>query len=167
MTTLDDSQLNPKSKMKLKDDRAWRKDTYTIGKFFVNGIRHSESLEDKDRGLNSSMSKAEIISRKVYGKTAIPTGTYKVVLSVSPKFKNRAWAAKYGGLVPEILNVPGFEGIRIHPGTDENSTSGCILVGENKVKGGLVNSTKKYYELMDKYLVPAWSRKEEITITIK
>lgn len=153
--------------MKLKTDRAWKKETYTIGRFFVNGIRLCESLEDKDRGLNSSMTLEQIKAAKVYGVTAIPTGTYKVILSVSPKFKSRAWAKKYGGLVPEILGIPGFEGVRIHPGNKAEDTLGCILVGDNKVKGGIVNSTKRFYELMDKYLVPAWSRKEEITITIK
>lgn len=153
--------------MKLKTARKYRKDTYTIGVFYINGIYFKEAMEDKDRGLNSAMSVEEILRKKVYGKTAIPTGTYKVVLSVSNKFKTRAWAKKYGGLVPELLNVKGFEGVRIHPGNSAEDTLGCILVGENKVKGGLINSTKWYYELMDKYLVPAWSRKEEITITIK
>lgn len=153
--------------MELKTDRAWKKETYTIGKFFVNCIRLCESLEDKDRGLNSSMTLEQIKAIKVYGITAIPAGTYEVILSISPKFKSRSWAAKYSGLVPEIIGVPGFEGVRIHPGNKAEDTLGCILVGDNKVKGGLVNSTKRYYELMDKYLVPAWSRKEEITITIK
>lgn len=153
--------------MKLKIDRAWKKDTYTIGKFFVNGIRLCESMEDKDRGLNSSMALPLIKAAKIYGKTAIPTGTYKVVLTVSQKFKSRSWAAKYGGLVPEILNVPGYEGVRIHPGNTAEDTLGCILPGDNKVKGKVINSTKRFYELMDKYLVPAWSRKEDITIVIK
>lgn len=153
--------------MKLKTDRAWKKEAYTIGRFFVNGIRFYESLEDKDRGLNSGMSESEIASKKVYGKTAIPTGTYRVILSVSQKFKTRAWAKKYGGLVPEIVGVKGFSGVRIHPLNTAEESLGCIGIGENKVAGKIINSQKRYYELMDKYLIPAWSRKEEITITIK
>ena len=153
--------------MKLKVDRKWKKDAYTIGVLYVNGIKLCETVEDKDRGLNSGMTPAEISSKKVYGETAIPTGVYKVVLSVSPKFKNRAYAKKYGGQLPELLNVPGFSGIRIHPGNYASESLGCILPGDNKVKGGVTGSTARFYELMDKYIVPAWSRKEEITITIK
>lgn len=153
--------------MKLKVDRAWKKSTYCIGKFFINGIRFHESMEDTDRGLNSGMSEAEIRAKKVYGKTAIPTGTYKVILSVSDKFKKRAWAAKYGGLVPELVNVKGYSGVRIHPLNTAEDSLGCLGIGENKAVGKILNSTKCYYELMDKYLMPAWSRKEEITITIK
>lgn len=153
--------------MVLKVNRAWKKDKYTIGKFYVNGVRLCESLEDKDRGLNMGMSEAAIRAVKVPGQTAIPIGTYRIILSVSPRFKSKAWAAKYGGLVPEIVGVPGFSGIRIHPGTDENSTSGCLIVGENKVVGKVVNSQKRFYELMDNYLMPAWQRGESITIMIK
>lgn len=153
--------------MKLKVDRRWKADTYTIDAFFVDGIRFYEMVEDKDRGLNSAMPLSEINAKKVYGETAIPTGTYKVILSVSNHFKTRSWAKKYGGLVPELVNVPGFSGVRLHPGNTAQDSLGCLLPGENKIKGGVINSTKRYYELMDKYLVPAWSRKEEITITIK
>jgi len=152
--------------MRLKDCRKWRKDTYTIGILYVNGIKLCETVEDKDRGLNSSMDLATIAKRKVYGETAIPTGTYKVILSTSLKFKSRAWAKKYGGLVPEILGVKGFDGVRIHPGNTAEDSLGCLLPGDNKIKGGVINSTKRYYELMDKYLVPAWTKKEEITIEI-
>jgi len=153
--------------MRLKVDRRWKKKGYCIGAFYVNGIRLCDTVEDEDRGLNSSMWLEDIQRIKVKGETAIPTGTYKVILSVSPKFKNRAWAKKYGGLIPEIRNVRGFEGIRIHPGNTAEDCTGCILVGENKIKGGVINSTKCYYELMDSYLMPAWSRKEEITIVVK
>ena len=153
--------------MVLKVNRAWKKAGYTIGKFFVNGIRLCESLEDTDRGLNMGMSEALIKMTKIAGQTAIPTGTYTVVLSASPKFKNKSWAKKYGGLVPEIVGVPGYSGVRIHPLTDATQTDGCVGVGDNKVVGKLVNSQKRYFELMDKYLIPAWSRKEQIKIMIK
>ena len=153
--------------MKLKIDRRYKKEDYTIGTLYVNGLYFSETLEDKDRGIAQHWTDAAIKVAKIAGKTAIPTGTYKIVLSYSPKFAKKSWGKKYGGLVPEIQNVKGFSGVRIHPGSKDTDTDGCPLIGENKIKGGLINSQKKYFELMDKYLMPAWSRKEEITIMIK
>lgn len=152
--------------MRLKLNRKYKKSSYTIGQLFVDGVRLCDTIEDKDRGLKSSMSLSEIIGKKVYGTTAIPTGTYKVILSVSPKFKNKVWGKKYGGLVPEITNVKGYSGVRIHPANYDKDVEGCIGPGDNKVKGGVVNSTIRYYELMDKHILPAWTRKEEIVIEI-
>lgn len=151
--------------MKLKIWRKWPKKDYTIGVFYISGKRLCNSLEDTDRGLIQSMPTGKINQIKVYGSTAIPKGTYKVILSVSPKFSTRAWAKKYGGLVPEILGVKGFSSIRIHPGTDASSTSGCPIVGDNLKVGKVLNSTKRYYELMDA-LMPVWEKGEEITIEI-
>ena len=153
--------------MKIINSRPWKKPNYTIGKITINGTYFSNSLEDTDRGLRQSMPPGQINQIKVYGKTAIPTGEYKVVLSVSPRFSSKPWAKKYKGLVPEILNVKGFSGVRIHPGNGPESTDGCILVGDNAVVGKLVNSQKRYYELMDNFLVPAWERGEEITLIIE
>lgn len=153
--------------MEIIIERAWKKADYTIGRLFVNGERICESLEDTDRGLKSSFTDAAIKAIKIAGKTAIPTGTYKVVLSVSPRFKNKSWAASRGGLVPELLNVKGFSGVRIHPGNYASDTEGCILPGYNKISGGVINSQAVYGTLMDKYLIPAWNRKEAITITIR
>lgn len=153
--------------MKLKIDRRWKKEKYTIGRLYVNGIFLCNTLEDTDRNLNSSMSEDVIRFTKIAGETAIPTGTYKVVLAYSPKFAKKSWGKKYGGLVPLIFNVKGFDGVRLHVGNCPADTLGCPLVGDNKTVGRLTNSTKRYYELMDKYIMPAWTRKEEITITIK
>lgn len=152
--------------MKLLIDRAWKKPTYTISRLFVDGKRFYESLEDKDRGLKKTDTLSTIQSKKVYGETAIPSGIYEITLSVSEKFKNRTWAKKYNGMVPEILNVPGFSGVRIHPFNRPEESFGCIGVGQNRITGMIANSTKCYYELMDKYLIPATNRKEKITIEI-
>ncbi|MBR5414165.1 MAG: hypothetical protein IK114_14235 [Fibrobacter sp.] len=148
-------------------ERKWPKVEYTIGAFSVNGERLCESLEDTDRGLVSSMPTGVINTVKVYGKTAIPKGRYRVVLSVSPKFNGRTWGRKYRGLVPEVLGVKGFSGVRIHPGNKASDTLGCPLVGRNKKVGELVESTACYYALMDKYLIPAHERGEEIWLTIQ
>jgi hypothetical protein len=153
--------------MKLLVDRKWKKDTYTIGIMYVNGTRFSETCEDKDRGLKDSMSETEIKQKKMYGKTAIPTGTYKIALTHSPKFANRPFSKKYGNKVVEILNVKGYKGIRIHPFNTAEDSLGCIAVGRNLEKGKVLQSTAYYYKLMDEYIVPALKRGEEITITIK
>lgn len=152
--------------MELKLTRRYRASEYTIGKMKVGSVVTSDTLEDKDRGLTSDMSLATIKLRKIFGKTAIPTGRYRIKLTYSSKFANKPWAKKYSGLVPEILDVKGFSGVRIHPGNDQYDTEGCPLVGENKVKGKVINSVAKYCELMDGYLMPAHTKGEEIWITI-
>jgi len=151
----------------LKTQRAWKKTDYTIGRFFINGIRFHDSLEDPDRGLKSSWSEAAIKAVKIAGATAIPTGTYKVILSKSEKYKDRDWAREFGGLVPEIVGVPGYSGVRIHPANWASEIEGCIALGENKVKGGVINSKKTYREFMKEYMVPAWNAGEEIKITVE
>lgn len=153
--------------MKLKVDRRWKKETYTIGVLFVDGVRFCEVLEDRDRGLKQSMTTAKIAKIKVYGETAIPTGTYKLRLNYSPKFATRTWAKKYNGCTPLLLDVPGYSGVRIHPFNTAEESLGCLGPGENKVKGKVINSTVWYYKLMDKYLMPAWNRGEDVTITIE
>lgn len=147
--------------------REWPKSDYTIGKFFVNGVRICESLEDTDRGLSDSMALDKIKSAKVYGKTAIPKGKYEVTMAVSQKFKNRVWAKPNGGKVPTVLGVKGFAGILIHPGTDANDTLGCIIVGKNTKKGMLTSSQATYRRLVDEFIVPSIARGEKIYLEIK
>lgn len=138
--------------------RRYQKSTYTIGWLFAREDFVCDTLEDRVRDLTKES--------KVYGETAIPAGTYRVKLTYSPKFSGRVWGIKYGGLVPEILDVPHFEGVRIHPGNDSESTLGCPLVGLNKEKGRLVESQASYYKLMDEYLIPAHKAGEDIFIEI-
>lgn len=152
--------------MEIRVERKWKKDTYTIGNVYVDGVFFCNSLEDKDRGLNGSMTLEEIKSKKMYGETAIPTGTYELKMSYSSRFASRAWAAKYGGKVPELLNVKGFSGVRIHPGNMAKDTLGCILVGKNDVKGKVTNSTSYYYKLLDEFIVPASKKGEKIILKI-
>ena len=147
--------------------RSYPKDEYTIGLLYVKGRYFSATLEDTDRGLLQTMPLEEIRRIKIKGKTAIPKGTYKIMLTVSEKFKNRAWAKPYGGLVPLLVDVPGYSGIRIHPGNTAADTDGCILPGQNLQPGKVLNSTVTYRKLMDEYLYPAHLAGEEIIITIK
>ena len=153
--------------MELLVERKWPKATYTIGRLYVEGVYVSDVLEDKDRGLTQNTPTTEIYKKKVYGQTAIPKGRYRVDMNtVSTKFRYRNWALPYGGKLPRLLNVPGFAGVLIHVGNSPADTYGCVLVGENKQKGKVVNSTKCFRDLMDNYLIPAHNRKEEIWITI-
>ncbi len=147
--------------------RSYPKQDYTIGLLYVKGWYFSATLEDTDRGLEKTMPIEEIQRIKVKGKTAIPKGEYRIRLTVSEKFRNRAWAKPYGGLVPLLEDVPGYSGIRIHPGNTAADTEGCILPGQNLRPGMVLNSTVTYRRLMDEYLYPAHLAGEEILITIK
>lgn len=143
--------------MNLKLLRKYKKETYTIGELYINGKFFCSTLEDKDRGLAQTMPLDIIRSKKVAGETAIPSGNYKVIVNMSPKFKR---------ILPRLLNVPGFDGILIHRGNSDKDSSGCILVGENKVVGKVINSTG--YELkLVKLLSEIQARKEPIDITIE
>ena len=134
--------------MLLEVKRLYKKDTYTIGVLMVDGEKFSDTLEDKVRDLKSE--------KKVYGETAIPAGKYKVVMSMSSKFKR---------VMPYLENVPQFTGIMIHPGNTIKDTLGCILVGENKKKGQLVNS-RKYSDELNKRINDAIERKEQVWIEV-
>ena len=143
---------------------------YTHGRLFLEESGFlCWTLEDEDRGLTSDMAPAKIAAIKVHGRTAIPTGRYRVELRVSPKFKDRPWAKPFGGLVPYILNVPGFDGVAIHVGSTASDTEGCPLVGmvRGSKRGRLFDSTDAYTCLMKHYLLPAHERKDEIYITIQ
>ena len=149
--------------MELLLKRIAKKQDYTIGKLYINGQFFSNTLEDTDRGLTSSMTEDEISKIKVYGKTAIPTGTYKINMNVvSPKFKNRSWARPYNGKIPRLLNVPGFDGVLIHPGNTSEDSLGCVLVGKNTIKGMVTQSQDTFHELMEVLI-----KQNDITITIE
>lgn len=155
--------------MELLVNRRWKKDTYTIGELFINGKKFSETCEDKDRGLKDSMPLSEIKAKKIYSKTAIPTGTYEVRMDiVSPKYASKLWYVQncHGGRMPRIMNIPGFDGVLIHPGNSDNDTYGCLLVGRNTVKGKLTESRATFL-LMYKQMYTAYKKGEKITITFK
>ena len=153
--------------MRLKVDRRWKKATYTIGILYVDGVRFCETLEDTDRGLKQSDTEAAILAKKVYSMTAIPTGTYDVSLNaVSPKYAAIAsWENFNGGKMPRVLGVKGFEGILIHPGNTALDTYGCILVGDNKKVGQLLNSRRTFEKLYRKMKAAA-DMNETITLDI-
>lgn len=166
--------------MELLLKRIAKKQTYTIGKLYINGEYFCDTVEDVDRGVNQDM---QFIStgnsegywvteegekiKKVYSETAIPTGTYNINMNTkSQKYSNfnrYSWARPFKGYLPRLENVPGFEGVLIHVGNTAKDSSACILVGQNKVVGKVINSVITFYKLMD--VLQKCS--EPITITIK
>ena len=142
--------------MEILLQRVAKKDKYTIGKLYINDQYFCDTLEDTDRGLTQSMTEQQIGSKKVYGETAIPTGTYRIIISYSNKFKKQ---------MPLLLNVPGFAGIRIHSGNTEKDSLGCILVGKNKAVGKVLESRDTYSKLFS--ILQEANKKETIKITIK
>ena len=150
--------------MKLELIRRYCGNGYTIGSLLMDGVKFCDTLEDTDRGLTSVMTPWEISCRKIKGRTAIPVGTYFVDMqTVSERFKGRKWAKAHGGRVPRLQGVRGFAGVLIHVGNTAADTDGCILVGFNKAKGKVLNSTDAYmrlFEMMD-------AASEHITITIR
>ena len=127
--------------MKLKLNRIALRKTYTIGKLYIDGKYFCDTLEDTVRDTNKS-GKFDNGEKKVKGKTAIPYGTYEIKWTYSPRFK------KY---TPQLMNVPQFEGIRIHAGNSSTDTEGCLLLGENKKVGMILNSRatiNKFYPII-------------------
>lgn len=153
--------------MLLTIKRIYKGSRYTIGHLYIDGLRFCDTLEDRDRGLRDGMTLAAIKLRKIWGKTAVPTGSYRIDMhTVSHSMKSKSWAKAYRGIVPRLVNVKGFEGVLIHPGNTDADTAGCVLVGENKVKGKVVNSVKTYHALMAK-LLEADGMGETITLEIR
>lgn len=114
---------------------------YTIGRLSIDGEYFCDTLEPTDRQLTQSMGRRVIQSKKVAGHTAIPTGTYRLLVTKSLRF--RRW-------LPLVHGVPGFEGVRIHAGNRPEDTQGCILVGWNRRRGMLVNSRSALCLLMER-----------------
>lgn len=151
--------------MELIVDRKWKKPNYTISNLTINGKWFCNVIEDTDRGLKDTMTLEQIKSIKKPSLTAIPSGKYKVTLDVvSPKFSTNAYYKQVcQGKLPRLLNVKGFEGILIHVGNTEKASAGCLIVGENKIKGQVINSKATFEKLYKELL----KDKDNITIEIK
>ena len=135
--------------MMLELNRIAKKPLYTIGRLFVDGKYFCDTLEDRCRDFDKE--------EKVMNETAIPEGIYEVIVNVSARFKRK---------LPLLLDVPHFSGIRIHRGNTDKDTSGCILVGENKQPGRVINSTG--YELrLNELIEKAMLAGDKIMIEIR
>lgn len=127
--------------MKLTLKRIALRPTYTIGKLYIDDSYFCDTLEDTVRDTNKS-GKFDNGEQKIKGKTAIPYGTYEIKWTYSPRFK------KY---TPQLMNVPSFEGIRVHAGNTSADTEGCLILGENKQVGKVLNSRatiNKFYPII-------------------
>jgi hypothetical protein len=126
--------------MRIEVKRLHRTDNSTIGELTIDGKFECYTLEDKERDV------------KIKGETAIPKGTYKVIINQSNRFKK---------LLPLLIGVPNFEGVRIHPGNSNHDTEGCILVGQNRSVDYITKSRKAFDSLFKKM-----QGAKNITITI-
>ena len=150
--------------MELNIKRIARRETYTVGRLYIDGKYFCDTLEDKDRGLRQDMPTAVIRATKRKGITAIPTGRYRVTLAVqSPKFSKRAIYQFCNGYLPRLINVPGYDGVLIHIGNTARDTEGCLLVGKNTQVGKVLDSRKTFIELYDRLL----GAKDDIYIKIE
>jgi hypothetical protein len=132
--------------------RVTKNQSRTLGILYLNGDEFCYTLEDVDRGLRSDMDLSTILALKQYGRTAIPKGTYEVVIRRSPRFKRD---------LPALNGVRGFEGILIHSGNTEFDTSGCILVGDYYEGNEIRDSRETLKKLIEKL-----SYFDEISINI-
>jgi hypothetical protein len=126
--------------MKIEVKRLHRTSNSTIGELTIDGKFECYTLEDVERDV------------KIKGETAIAKGTYKVVINQSNRFKR---------LLPLLINVPNFEGVRIHAGNSNHDTEGCILVGQNRSLDYITKSRKAFDSLFKKM-----QKAKDITITI-
>ena len=125
--------INIKGKMKLILTRHARRADYTIGRLEdENGMKVCDTLEPTWRDYKGG-------EMKIPKKSAIPEGTYRVVVTKSRRFQ------KY---LPLLVGVPGFEGVRIHAGNTSRDTEGCILVGQNLQVGKVLWSRITLEKLM-------------------
>lgn len=127
--------------MKLTLKRIALRPTYTIGKLYIDDVYFCDTIEDTVRDINKN-GKFDNGEKKIHSKTAIPYGIYEIKWTYSPRFK------KY---TPQLMNVPSFEGIRIHAGNTSADTEGCLILGKNKQVGKVLNSRatiNKFYQII-------------------
>lgn len=113
-------------------------ESYTLGKMYLDNVFFCQALEDEDRFLERSLE--DISEKKVYGRTAIPRGRYRLVTSFSNRFQR---------VLPAVLDVPGFSGIRVHGGNTANDSLGCILVGQVRTSLGIAKCKDTVQRIID------------------
>lgn len=135
--------------MEIRIERIFNCQRYCIGHLYADGKYICDTIEDTDRGLDDSWSIEKIKKAKVMHETAIPTGKYTVTIYItSPRFSSSKYYKNYcGARLPRLLNVKGFDGILMHIGVNQNSSSGCIILGYNTIKGQVTNSTQAFEKL--------------------
>ena len=122
----------------------------TLGDLFIDGIYFCRTLEDVDR-------KLECDGEKVHGQTAIPRGAYDVIIDWSPRFKRE---------LPHVLDVPGFEGIRIHSGNKAEDSEGCILVGRDILNDNYITDSRNTLLGLMAKLEAVYERGDKIVLEV-
>ena len=138
--------------MKLRLEREDRQPACTIGELFVDEAPECYTLEDKEREVEGK----SVAEWKIAHETAIPKGTYNVVVTFSNRFQRD---------LPLLEGVPGFDGIRIHPGNTSADTEGCILVGRGKTEKTVTESIAAFNALFTK-IQQALADSDVVTIEI-
>ena len=137
-----------------------------LGRLSLDGHVLCDTLEPPSHFLKSSTAPNTIRAIKRLGRSAIPTGVYRLVLGYSPRFSPRPFYKEFGGLLPRLLHVNGFDGVLIHCGNTVVDTCGCILVGRRADSSTLVESQKTFSRLMRQYWLPAAKQGESMFIEI-
>ena len=141
--------------MKLTLVRQPSRDEFTPGELLIDGKHFCWTLEDTVREIKDSPP----VEWKIYGKTAIPEGTYKITLN---------WSGRFRRMMTEIQNVPGFAGIRIHNGPTEKSTDGCVLVHYQRAKDErLLDYGRQAMLDIEKLVLEALTSKQTVSIEIR
>ncbi len=131
-------------------------DKSTISTLTVDGRMIGFVLEDRDRGLRQDMPLSTINARKVHSVTAIPSGRYEVAMT---------WSNRFNRVLPLVVNVPGYEGIRLHPGNHDTDSDGCLLPGLT-AGPDVVNDSRKAFGVVEG-LIRTAVRKEKVWLTIE
>ena len=143
--------------MTIRIDRKWKKAEYTISKVYINGRYFGcNALEDTDRGLLQTMQITELQRRKIKGKTAIPRGYYDVRITYSPKYKR---------MMPLVVDVPAFSGIRLHSLNKPEDSEGCIGFGKND-KVGWISDSKYWTDKICRLIESALNKGEKVTLIV-
>lgn len=143
--------------MEIKLIRKYYQAKYTIGRLYVNNRFFSDCLEPPSLHLTERSALGTILIAKYKGYRAIPTGRYRILITRSRRF---------GRWLPLLLNVKGFEGIRIHPGNKPEDTRGCILLGFNRRKGYVLDSTRCVLTLV-KMMTEAIAKGEKVFVEVR
>lgn len=125
-------------------------DKATIGRLSINGVFQCLTLEDVDRRLENG-------GEKIPCQTAIPRGRYRVIIDYSAHFNKS---------LPHVMDVPGFVGVRIHPGNTDKDTEGCILVGDQQINDDFISNSRLAFDRLFEILTEALAHGEDIVLEI-
>lgn len=154
--------------MNITVKRKWFTNESTIGELYIDNVFQCYTLEDKDRELDSTMTTADIGKIKVFGKTAIPRGTYPITISQTGIITD-VGQRPIGGVkkLPLINNIKGYSGVFTHVGNKATHTEGCLLCGEGKGQDTLISSRPAFNKVFDKIIAAAGANANVVITYLK